>query len=123
MVEFLVDWYKRKFSDPESVTLFLLLIIGSITLYWVGHIMVPVLVAVVIAYLLEWPVAKISNHGVSRTAATSIVLLLFVSTMSAIMIGLVPNLWQQASNFIAEAPAMLELSQLMPQPSTSLVVG
>ncbi len=127
MVEFLVDWYKRKFSDPESVTLFLLLIIGSITLYWVGHIMVPVLVAVVIAYLLEWPVAKISNHGVSRTAATSIVLLLFVSTMSAIMIGLVPNLWQQASNFIAEAPAMLEQGKsylrLLPEQYPQVVNG
>ena len=125
MVEFLLDWYKRKFSDPESVTLFLLLVIGSVTLYWVGHIMVPVLVAVVIAYLLEWPVAKITAAGLSRTAATSLVLLTFVSGMTALAVGLVPNLWQQASNLVAEAPTMLEqgksYARLLPDKYPDLV--
>ncbi|MFT4925310.1 MAG: putative permease [Phenylobacterium sp.] len=125
MVEFLLDWYKRKFSDPESVTLFLLLVIGSVTLYWVGHIMVPVLVAVVIAYLLEWPVAKLNASGLSRTAATSLVLLTFVSGMTALAVGLVPNLWQQASNLVAEAPTMLEqgksYARLLPDKYPDLV--
>lgn len=125
MVEFLIDWYKRRFTDPESVTLFLLLVIGSITLYWVGHIMVPVLVAVVIAYLLEWPVAKIAASGLSRTAATSLVLLAFVGMMIGIMVGLVPNLWQQGSNLIAETPAMFEqgksYARLLPEQYPELV--
>ncbi|MCJ8272509.1 MAG: AI-2E family transporter [Psychrosphaera sp.] len=108
MYEFLSAWYKRKFSDPESVTLFLLLVIGSLTLYFVGHVMVPVLVAIVIAYLLEWPVAKMTKMGVSRTAATAVVLLIFVSVSIAVMVGLVPIFWQQGSNLISEAPAMLE---------------
>lgn len=108
MFEFLSAWYKRKFSDPESVTLLLLLLIGFFTLYFVGHVMVPVLVAIVIAYLLEWPAAKICNIGLSRTAATSIVLLLFVSLSIAVMVGLVPIFWQQGSNLLSEAPAMME---------------
>ncbi|NQZ06858.1 MAG: AI-2E family transporter [Algicola sp.] len=108
MYEFLSAWYKRKFSDPESVTLFLLLVIGSLTLYFVGHVMVPVLVAIVIAYLLEWPVAKMTRMGASRTAATAVVLLIFVSVSIAVMVGLVPIFWQQGSNLISEAPAMLE---------------
>jgi putative permease len=108
MFEFLSAWYKRKFSDPESVTLFLLLIIGFFTLYFVGHVMVPVLVAIVITYLLEWPVVKATSLGLSRTAATAIVLLLFVSLSIAVMVGLVPIFWQQGSNLLSEAPAMLE---------------
>lgn len=108
MFEFLSQWYKRKFSDPESVTLFMLLMISFLTLYFVGHIMVPVLVAIVIAYLLEWPVAKSTKFGLSRTAATSIVLLIFVSLSIAVMVGLVPIFWQQGSNLISEAPVMIE---------------
>lgn len=108
MFEFLSQWYKRKFSDPESVTLFLLLVIGFLTLYFVGHIMVPVLVAIVIAYLLEWPVAKATGIGLSRTAATSIVVMLFVSLSIAVMVGLLPIFWQQGSNLLSEAPEMIE---------------
>lgn len=108
MFEFLSAWYKRKFSDPESITLFLLLLIGFVTLYFVGHVMVPVLVAIVIAYLLEWPVAKMTKLSMSRTAATAIVLLIFVSVSIAVMVILVPIFWQQGTNLISEAPAMLE---------------
>ncbi len=125
MYEFLSAWYKRKFSDPESVTLFLLLVIGSLTLYFVGHVMVPVLVAIVIAYLLEWPVAKLTKMGVSRTAATAVVLLIFVSVSIAVMVGLVPIFWQQSSNLISEAPAMLEQGKnylnLLPEKYPKLV--
>jgi putative permease len=125
MYEFLSAWYKRKFSDPESVTLFLLLVIGSLTLYFVGHVMVPVLVAIVIAYLLEWPVAKMTKMGVSRTPATAIVLLIFVSVSIAVMVGLVPIFWQQGSNLISEAPSMLEQGKnylnLLPEKYPQLV--
>ncbi len=108
MFEFLSQWYKRKFSDPESVTLFLLLLIGFCTLYFVGHLLVPVLVAIVIAYLLEWPVNKATKLGLSRTAASSLVLLVFVSVSIAVMVGLLPVFWQQGSNLLSEAPQMLE---------------
>jgi putative permease len=125
MYEFLSAWYKRKFSDPESVTLFLLLVIGSLTLYFVGHVMVPVLVAIVIAYLLEWPVAKMTKMGVSRTPATAVVLLIFVSVSIAVMVGLVPIFWQQGSNLISEAPSMLEQGKnylnLLPEKYPQLV--
>lgn len=125
MFQFLSDWYKRKFSDPESVTLFLLLVIGFTVLYFVGHIMVPVLVAIVIAYLLDWPVVRLTNVGMSRSAASSIVLLLFVSLSTAAMVGLVPVFWQQGSNLLSEAPAMIQQGKdyifLLPEKYPKLV--
>lgn len=108
MINYLSTWYKRKFSDPESVTLFLLLLISFAVIYFVGHVMVPVLVAVVIAYLLDWPLVKLTDLGMSRLAATSIVLLLFISLSVAVMVGLVPIFWQQGSNLLTEVPEMIE---------------
>ncbi len=108
MFDYLKGWYQRKFSDPNSVTLFLLIVALVAVLYFFGALLIPVLVALVIAYLLEWPVSRLQGVGLGRLGATSIVVLLFCSLMVSLAIGIVPVLWQQSSNLISEAPNMLE---------------
>jgi len=108
VLEFLKSWYERKFSDPHSVTLFLLLIALVASLYFVGSLIIPVLVALVIAYLLEWPVLKLQNLGLARLSACASVMLLFAGIMVASFVTMVPVLWQQAANLLQEAPSMLE---------------
>ncbi|MFY8275459.1 AI-2E family transporter [Pseudoalteromonas sp. SSDWG2] len=108
MFEFLRSWYQRKFSDPHSVTLLLLLVSAFALLYFFGALLMPVLVAVVIAYLLDWPVVKMQRMGITRTIASIIVMGLFCSVMVGIVFGFGPVLWQQTSNLLQESPAMLE---------------
>lgn len=108
MFELLKTWYKKKFSDPNSVTLFLLIIVVATGFYFFGALLVPVLVAVAIAYLLDWPVQKCASFGLSRTLATTYIMLLFVGVVVAILFGIVPVLWQQASTLLQDAPSMLE---------------
>ncbi len=127
MYEFLKSWYQRKFSDPHSVTLFLLTLISITAFYFVGALLIPVMFAVVIAYLLEWPVARIANKGPSRLVASSVVMLVFASIVISIFVGIVPVLWQQLSNFVQEAPHMLEQGKgylmALPQEYPDLVSG
>lgn len=59
----------KKFSDPNSVTL--------LFCYWhwlpcctFGPLIVPVLVALIIAYLLDWPVVHLERVGLKRFTAT-----------------------------------------------------
>jgi len=108
VLEYLKSWYQRKFSDPHSVTLFLLLIVLVALLYFVGSFIIPVLVALVIAYLLEWPVIKLQNLGFARLSACASVMLIFAGTMIGVFVTMVPVLWQQAANLLQEAPSMLE---------------
>ncbi|ATC94212.1 AI-2E family transporter [Pseudoalteromonas tunicata] len=108
MFEFVKLWYERKFSDPHSVTLFFVSIAIVALLYFVGSLIIPVLVAVVIAFLLEWPVQKMTQIGSSRLTASALVMLCFSSLAIASFIGIVPVLWQQLANFLQEAPHMLE---------------
>lgn len=125
MFQFLSSWYKRKFSDPESVTLLLIILISFTVLFFVGHILLPVLVALVIAYLLDWPVVKLTHVGLSRKAATGIILLLFLSASITVLVGLVPIFWNQGSNLLSEAPLMLQQAkdyvQLLPEMYPKLV--
>ena len=108
MFELVSKWYKNKFSDPNSVTLLLIVIALAASLYFFGPYILPVLVALVIAYLLEWPVSKIELVIKNRVLATSFIILLFSGVLLAMTLGLIPVLWQQLSNLLQEAPAMLE---------------
>ncbi|QSA19331.1 AI-2E family transporter, partial [Vibrio furnissii] len=59
MFEMVSRWYKRRFSDPHAVSLVAILFFGFITIYFFGHLIAPLLVAIVLAYLLEWPVVQL----------------------------------------------------------------
>ncbi len=63
MLEMLNRWYQRRFSDPHAVSLIALLVVGFIVIYFFGNLLAPLLVAIVLAYLLEWPVMKLVNVG------------------------------------------------------------
>jgi len=99
-------WYNRRFSDPHAVSLLALLFFCFIIIYFFGHLIAPLLVAIVLAYLLEWPISKLMKIGVPRTLAVILVILLFSSFMLLAVFGLVPTIWQQVGNFVNDVPNM-----------------
>ena len=112
-------WYKRKFSDPDSMMLLLLLLISSLLLAVWGGILMPVLVAAVIAYLLDWPVVQLCKLGLSRGYTTVLVLFGFISVSILTLVGLVPVVAQQSINLIKELNnySWLEKKSKTPQDS------
>ncbi|VXA85033.1 putative permease [Aeromonas veronii] len=111
MLEVLKRWYQTRFSDPDAVTLFLLLVFCFTIIWLFGDLLAPLLVALVMAYLLEWPVARLQKTGLSRTLATSVILILFIAVAVASLLGLIPTLVSQGINLAKEAPAMLTHAQ------------
>lgn len=111
MLEVLKRWYQTRFSDPDAVTLFLLLVFCFTIIWLFGDLLAPLLVALVMAYLLEWPVARLQKAGLSRTLATSVILILFIAVAVASLLGLIPTLVSQGINLAKEAPAMLTHAQ------------
>ncbi|GAB3016930.1 AI-2E family transporter [Bowmanella dokdonensis] len=111
MLELFNGWYRRKFSDPASATLLIMLVLSFAVLIFWGDMLAPVLVAIIIAYLLEWPVAKLNAMGLGRTTATSLVLILFISICILAMIGLVPVVWRQGINLLTELPQIWSEAQ------------
>ncbi len=111
MFEMISGWFSRRFSDPHAITLFLLLIFGFVAIYVSGLFMAPLLVALVLSYLAEWPVQQLSRLGMGRTWAASLMLLMFMGVMLLCLLVLVPTLWKQASALISELPQMVDKSQ------------
>jgi putative permease len=106
--EYVKAWYEKKFSDPDSVTLLFLLLALVAMLYFFGPLIVPVLVALIIAYLLDWPVVHLERFGLKRFTATGIVMLIFIGIMLTLILFIGPVLWQQSSNLVQETPHMVE---------------
>ena len=106
MLEMINSWYKRRFSDPHAVSLVAIILFGFITIYFFGHLIAPLLVAIVLAYLLEWPVTQLQRLGVPRTLSVMLVLLMFFSFMLLALFGLVPTIWDQVGNLINDIPSM-----------------
>ncbi|MBF7072874.1 AI-2E family transporter [Glaciecola sp. MH2013] len=105
------QWYKRKFSDPNALMLLLLILITTVILLIWGNILMPVIVAAVIAYLLDWPVSKMNRRGINRTAATAITLTVFIVVSILLMIGLVPVIYKQSVNLAQELPLIWNSGQ------------
>ncbi|AEE23475.1 AI-2E family transporter [Paraglaciecola chathamensis] len=104
MISVFERWYKRKFSDPDSVMLLIMLIAVFLLLAVLGTILMPVLVAAVIAYLLDWPVSQLSRAGLRRSFACSLVIFSFLTLCILTFIGIVPVVSQQSINLIREMP-------------------
>lgn len=107
MVNMLRTWYQRHFSDPDNVALLAIIVGSFLFIYFFSSLLMPVLVSIAIAYLLEWPVFKLNQVGFSRMTSTALVLIAFIGFSLIAMLGLMPLVWQQGTNLVQEIPHML----------------
>ncbi|MFR0656348.1 AI-2E family transporter [Pantoea sp. SIMBA_079] len=107
MLSLLFQWYKRRFSDPQAIGLLVILLTAFCILFFFSGLLAPLLVALVLAYLLEWPVVRLQRIGCSRSWATSIVLILFAGILLVMVLIVAPVAWQQGINLTRDLPNML----------------
>jgi len=111
MFKLFSDWYTRKFSDPHAVTLVVILVCFILFIALFSQLLMPVLVALAIAFLLDLPVNKMSNLKLSRTGSTVLVVGTFVGLTLIALLGLMPIIWKQSSNLLQEVPHMISEGQ------------
>ncbi len=111
MLDVIHAWYRRNFSDPQAVILVILLVAGFSVVLFAGDILAPVLVALILAYLLEGVVMALERWGVPRLAAVSFVVLGFIFLAVIILLGLAPLLSRQVAQLIREIPGMVSQGQ------------
>ena len=110
MFDFVSAWYKRYFTDPQAALLVVLLLVSTLTIYFMGKMLTPLIAAVIIAYLLEGPVTKLQPRF-SRLIAVIVVFCLFLLFMVFLVLFLLPILSRQASQFFQEVPNMINRGQ------------
>lgn len=107
MIEMFKSWYNRRFTDPQAMGLAAILLFGFVSIYFFSDLIAPLLVAIVLAYLLEWPVRLLNEKlKCPRLVAAMLVLGSFISLVFVVVLILIPNLWAQLANLLSDLPHM-----------------
>lgn len=107
MIEMLKSWYNNRFSDPQAMGLFAILLFGFISIYFFSHLIAPLLIAIVLAYLLEWPIRFLTDKlKFPRLLSTALIFGGFLSLILVIVLVLIPTLWTQTVNLVSDLPHM-----------------
>jgi putative permease len=111
MFDILQQWYRRYFTDPQTVIFAFILIVGGLLIFVLNAHLMPILVAIIIAYLAEGMVVWLHKINLGRTVAASFVTALMITTILLAFFVLLPLLSRQVSELFREMPNMLGKGQ------------
>jgi len=111
MFDILQQWYHRHFTDPQTVIFAFILIAGGLLIFVLNTHLMPILVAIIIAYLAEGLVVLMHKVNLGRTIAASFVTALMVTSIILVFFVLLPLLSKQVSELFREMPNMLGQGQ------------
>ncbi|MEJ2516275.1 MAG: AI-2E family transporter [Gammaproteobacteria bacterium] len=105
------DWFRRHLSNPQVVALAVVVVVLVVVIWAFGHMLAPLLAALVIAYLLDSLASRLRQRGVPHLAAVLAVFLGFVALLLVAVLWLFPLLARQLSQLFQQAPSMLAKAQ------------
>jgi putative permease len=120
MLELFKAWKDRHFSDPQRVILGIMLLVGAGIVYFLGSLLTPVFIAIIIAYLLDGMVALLQRSHIPRMASVAIVFVIFLAGMLVMFLWLIPLTVKQVTQLVQQLPGMVGTIQtrLLALPST-----
>ena len=111
MINTLKHWYEEHLTHKESVILVIIMASTFLLLATIGDVLMPVLVALILAYLIQGVADRLMGWGLNEMLALTGAALLFVGVFLGFTVGIAPLVWRQLGGLIREAPAMVEAVQ------------
>ncbi|SMG65743.1 PerM family permease [methanotrophic bacterial endosymbiont of Bathymodiolus sp.] len=109
-LQFLKDSIKRILPNSQAVALAIILIVGFLLITSLANVLMPVFIAIVLAYLLEGMVKKL-EHKLKRLPAVFIVFAGFMGGFGYLLFGLMPMLYKQLKQLLQHTPDIIKSSQ------------
>jgi putative permease len=106
-------WINRQISNPQIVTLGLIILTLALVVYFFGNMLAPVFAALVFAYLLQGIVTRLERRRVPHLAAVLLVFLSFFAAMIFTVFGLLPLLIGQLTRLAQQVPSMIAKLQAL----------
>lgn len=101
----------RLLSNPSWVALLILFFGLSAILYFMSDWLMPAIISLVLAYLLEGVIHQLEKVGVRRHFAVYVVFLSFVTCVVYGFLAVMPVIIEQARTFILATPQYAEIAQ------------
>lgn len=104
LLQSISNWFRRTFADPGAVSLFFIILFSVLLLEFFGHILMPILISIVIAYLLEVLVKLFKRWKCPHLISVIIVYCIFLGLIAILIFVLLPLLWKQTSSLVSDLP-------------------
>lgn len=111
MRNFLKGFLNRYFHDEEAVIFTLILVAALTVILTIGSYIRPLIVALVIAYLLQGMVGTLLRLGLNYLWSVIIVYTLFISAFFLLLLLVLPQAWGQLARLINELPRLISEGQ------------
>lgn len=105
------QWFARYLSDPQVVSLAVVLLSGFVIVLTMGQMIAPLLAALVLAYLLDGITTALHQRGVPRNLAVAIVFILFLIALVFLLLVIFPRLSRQLSQLVQQLPRIIGIGQ------------
>lgn len=112
-MEQIYSWFRKRFSNPQLIILLALIAFGLLIVVGMGQMLAPALAAVVIAYLLEGVVKRLRRLGLDRFWCVLMVFTLFIALVLFLVLWLLPILYRQLSQLVAQVPTFITKAQAL----------
>lgn len=100
MFSLLKHWYQRHFSQPGTIEFAVVLLATFIIIYYFMWLVGPIVVALCLAFCLDWPVERLKRRfGIRREIGSCIVMVIFSSILVSLAVLVVPNVIKQGAEF------------------------
>lgn len=100
--------YDRHLNNAAAIVFLLFFAFVIFILYSFGDILLPLLIAIVLSYLLEWPVSWLVKFKVPRLLSVLLIFSAFISISILFFIVVIPVLKQQLFSLINSLPDMFQ---------------
>ncbi len=108
-----VEWLKEQLSNPQIVFLTLFLLATGLIVSYAGAILAPVIAGIVIAYVLEGLVGRLTVFGIPRPVAVGFVYIGFIVFVIGTLLVVFPVLYSQMTQMVQQIPSLLYRGQLV----------
>lgn len=107
------NWFRRWTQNPQTVVLVMILLFSVGIVLFFGNMLTPVMAAMVIAYLLEGLIAKLTRLGAGRSFSVMVVYFSFLVLTIVMSIKIFPLLFTQLTSLAQEIPAAVNQGQTL----------
>ena len=107
MLEEINNLFRKIFSNEETLVFSLLLASAFLILFFLGGILTPFLISIIFAYLLVGMQTRLESYGLSSAIAFVVTYSFFLLLGIAMMVWLVPLVYQQLQSIVLEFPKWL----------------
>jgi putative permease len=111
MISVFRKWIDLYLADEQAIILLLLLVGGLLVVIYMGNILAPFFASLIIAYLLQGLVTKLTRRGMHSLLAVIITYVFFIAMFGLGILFLLPLVSQQLTTFVGELPGIVENGQ------------